>query len=129
MRLRVYSNIKLATSDPAETAEKIYNYLGPAIPDWTAWGLLRPGLLTKRLVIDVCNLWRAEKRKQLVIYDRPQIRGKWIFFDYLFSKIAAANPIIKCLTNIGLAKYGKRATVRREDIELCLLYTSPSPRD
>jgi len=107
MRLRVYSNIKPATSDPAETAEKIYNYLGPAIPDWTAWGLLRPGLLTKRLVIDVCNLWKAEKRKQLVIYDRPQIRGKWIFFDYLFSKIAAANPIIKCLTNIGLAKYGK----------------------
>jgi len=107
MRLRIYFNIKASTTDPAELAEKIHNYLGPAVVDWTGWGLLRPGLLTKHLVIDVCNLWKAEKRKHLVIYDRPQLRGNWIFFDYLFSKITAANPIIRCLTNIGLAKYGK----------------------
>jgi len=107
MKLRIYTNIKPAKADPAEIIDKIYNFLGPAVVDWTGWGLLRPGLLTRRLVIDVCKMWRAEKRKKLVIHDRPQIRGKWIFFDYLFSKVTTTNPIIKCLANVGLAKYGK----------------------
>jgi hypothetical protein len=109
MRLRIYSNIKpsMSSSDSAELIEKIYNYLGPSVVDFSGWGLLRPGLLTKRLVLDVCNIWRAERRKELVIYDRPQLRGEWIFFDYLFSKVTSANPIIKCLTSIGLAKYGE----------------------
>jgi len=35
------------------------------------------------------------------------LRGNWIFFDYLFSKTAAVNPIIKCLTSMGLTKYGE----------------------
>ena len=107
MKLRIYTNIKPIETDPVEAREKLYNYLGPAVIDWTGWGLLRPGLLTRRLVIDVCDLWRAEKRKQIVIHDRPQLRGTWIFFDYLFSKVTATNPIIKCLANIGLAKYGR----------------------
>ncbi len=109
MRLRIYTNIipETPTTDPAELAEKIYNYLGPSVVDSTGWGLLRPGLLTKRLVIDVCSLWKAERRKDLLIYDRPQIRGEWLFFDYLFSKTTSINPIIKCLTTVGLAKYGE----------------------
>jgi hypothetical protein len=109
MRLRIYTNIVSETSitDPAELVEKIHNFLGPAVIDFTGWGLLRPGLLSKRLIIDVCNVWKAEKRKDLAIYDRPQIRGEWIFFDYLFSKSTSTNPIIKCLTTVGLAKYGE----------------------
>lgn len=109
MKLRIYTNItpEKPITDPAELAERIYNYLGPSVVDFAGWGLLRPGLLTKRLIIDVCSLWKAERRKGLTIYDRPQIRGEWLFFDYLFSKTTSTNPIIKCLTTIGLAKYGE----------------------
>jgi hypothetical protein len=31
----------------------------------------------------------------------------WIFFDYLFSKTASINPLIKCLATAGLTKYGE----------------------
>jgi len=109
MKLRIYYNINpnFSLNDPSELIERLYDYLGPSIVDYSGWGLLRPGLLTKRLVLDVCNIWKAERKKELIIYDKPQLRGEWIFFDYLFSKVTSVNPIIKCLTNIGLAKYGK----------------------
>ena len=109
MRLRAYTNIKpdVTFSNPADIADRFYDYIGPAVVDRSGWGLLRLGILTRRLVSDVCNLWRAEKSKELVLYERPRIRGSWIFFDYLFTKATSANPIIKCLTNLGLAKYGE----------------------
>jgi hypothetical protein len=58
------------------------------------------------LITNVCNIWRAERKKQFIT-DRPQISGEWIFFDYLFSKTASINPIIKCLATAGLTKYGE----------------------
>jgi len=109
MKLRAYVNIKPheTLGNPADIADRLYDYIGPAVPDRSGWGLLRPGILTRRLVTEVCNLWRAERSQELVVQDRPQIRGSWIFFDYFFTKATAANPIIKCLTNLGLAKYGE----------------------
>jgi len=109
MKLRIYTGLmpEKPVEDPAELAERIFNYLGPSVVDSTGWGLLRPGLLTKQLVIDVCRIWKAERRKDILVHDRPQIRGEWLFFDYLFSKTTSINPIIKCLTAVGLAKYGE----------------------
>jgi hypothetical protein len=108
MKVRIYTIEIPAISmiNKMELAEKIYDYLGPAVIDFTGWGLLRPGLLNKRLIINVCNIWRAERKKEFIT-DRPQISGEWIFFDYLFSKTASINPIIKCLTAAGLTKYGE----------------------
>ncbi|MEM4474194.1 MAG: hypothetical protein QXY75_04360 [Candidatus Bathyarchaeia archaeon] len=109
MRLRIYTNLtpEKPIDDPADLSEKIFNYLGPSVIDFTGWGLLRPGLLSKHLITEVCRIWRAERRRELMIYERPQMRGEWLFFDYLFSKPTAVNPIIKCLTAAGLAKYGE----------------------
>jgi hypothetical protein len=68
---------------------------------------MRPGILTRGLVEEVSLLWGVRSDRKLALRDRPQLRGNWIFLDYLFSKATSANPIIKCLTNIGLAKYGE----------------------
>lgn len=60
MRLRICTNItpEKPITNSAELAEKIYNYIGLSLSvvDSTGWGLLRLGLLTKRLIIDVCRL-------------------------------------------------------------------------
>jgi hypothetical protein len=83
MKVRIYLIEIPETSaiNKMELAEKIYDYLGPAAIDFTGWGLLRPGFLNKRLIINVCNIWRAERKKEFII-DRPQISGEWIFFGY-----------------------------------------------
>jgi len=109
MRLRAYTNLKpdAALSDPADLLDRLYDSFGPAVVDRSGWGLLRPGIITRRLVADVCILWKARRDKEPALHDRPQLRGNWVFFDYLFSKATSANPIIKCLTSVGLAKYGE----------------------
>ena len=109
MKLRAYVNIKPDPSlgDPPNLAERLYWFLGPAVPDRSGWSLMRPGLLTTKLVNEVCRLWKAPRNKRRIIRDMPQIRGDWIFFDYLFSKTVTTNPIIKCLSNMGLIKYGE----------------------
>jgi hypothetical protein len=109
MKLRVYTNLipNEPINDALELVEKIFNYFGPAVVDFSGWGLLRPGLLTKQLVSNVSNIWKAERTKELAVYDRPQLRGDWVFFDYLFSKPASINSIVKCLKSVGLIKYGE----------------------
>jgi len=92
--------------DIKAVSERLYELLGPAIADRSGWGLLRPGLLNRDLVKDVCKNWRA-KVKIHEIYVYPQIQGNWIFFDYLFSKSTTINPLIKCLSSLGIAKYGE----------------------
>lgn len=114
LMLRIYTNVKpAALNDPDDITKRIYDYIGPAIVDRSGWGLLRPGILTGRLVNDVCNAWGAkgvtEILTQLPISDSQGSVDKknWIFFDYLFTKPISANPIIRCLTNLGLAEYGE----------------------
>ncbi|MGB9760436.1 MAG: protein NO VEIN domain-containing protein [Thermoproteota archaeon] len=107
MKLRIYTIPSAPLNDASEIVEKIFNYLGPALVDSTGWGLLRPGLLTRQLVNNVSGIWKAERTKELAIYDRPQLRGDWIFFDYLFSKPTSINSIVKCLKSLGLIRYGE----------------------
>lgn len=108
MRLRIYVRIKpdLSKYDIKSICKRLYELLGPAVVDKSGWGLLRPGLLNLDLVISVCRTWQA-KSKASRIYMRPQIQGDWIIFDYLFSKGTTINPLIKCLSSLGLAKYGE----------------------
>jgi hypothetical protein len=91
-------------SDLAIRLEKL---LGPAIPDRSAWALERPGLVGLRIVEEACRTWGIARPSTIEMPRRPYIMGSWIVFDYLFSKTAKANPLITCLTSLGVAKYGR----------------------
>lgn len=105
MRLRAYIDLRAhqSFSDSATVADRICEYLGPAIIDRSGWGLLRPGILTRKLIEDARKSWG--QRGSLDIPDRPQVSGNWIFFDYLFAKATTVNPIIRSLAKLGLMKY------------------------
>ena len=108
MKLRIYCGIKPSPpyDDPAELIDRIHNLLGPAVVDRSGWALLRPGLLSPRLVLDVCRAWRV-KRSYCSVYGRPQLMGRWVVFDYLFAKGTMTNPVVRCLANMGLVRYDK----------------------
>jgi hypothetical protein len=89
-----------------EIATRVGRLLGPALPDRQAWALERPGILGPVLVNTACRSWRIPQ-PGLEVPGRPSIMGSWIVFDYLFSKMAKANPLITCLTTLGIAKYGR----------------------
>jgi hypothetical protein len=108
LNVKMYSGIKpgISYSDLYELAARLERLLGPAIPDGSAWGLERPGLVGLKVVEAVYRTWRVP-RPSVEVPWRPRLMGPWIVFDYLFSKTAKANPLITCLTSLGLAKYGK----------------------
>lgn len=108
LNMRIYADVKpqISPLNPVEIADKIFNLLGPAIPDFSGWGLLRPGLLNLRLISEACRRWGAE-RKMREISERPVMKGEWIIFDYIFSKTMKANPLITCLKSMGIVKYGE----------------------
>jgi hypothetical protein len=106
--VRIYKVGKPAIehSSLLEIATRICRLLGPALPDRQAWELERPGILGAVLVNTACRSWRIPQ-PSLEVSGRPSIMGSWIVFDYLFSKTAKANPLITCLTALGVAKYGR----------------------
>lgn len=108
LNIRMYVDVKPQASsmNPAEIVDKLCKLLGPAVSDFSGWGLLRPGLLNLRLVSEACRKWSAE-RKMREISERPIVKGEWIMFDYIFSKIMKTNPLITCLKSMGIVKYGE----------------------
>ena len=102
--------------------KRLYELLGPAVIDRSGWGLLRPGLLNRDLLLNTQRIWRAKVSKIHEIYRYPQVRGNWIFFDYLFSKPTTINPLIKCLTSLGIARYGEIKVPNTYFVTVCLNY-------
>ena len=102
MRVKLYIDVLPHKRELNHVADVILNYLGPAVPDRSGWGLMRPGLLTPTLVRGVCLLWGAKPRE--VPPSGIQLRGDWVIFDYLFSRPVMASPVGRCLDALGLAR-------------------------
>ena len=91
--------------DLSRLRERIFKLLGPAIPDASGWGLLRPGILSPYLLNRIPRELRIGELEGLL--GGVKIDRDWIIFDYLFSKAAKVNPLASCLKSLGLAKYGE----------------------
>jgi hypothetical protein len=111
LNIKMYVNVKpnVKYDNLLDLAMRIERLLGPAIPDESAWGLDRPGLVGPEAINRAHNIWRIHNT---YVSEKIRLMGSWIVFDYLFSKIAKANPLITCLTLLGLAKYEKRVILK-----------------
>jgi len=106
LNLRIYTGLKPQNSlDLPRLKDRVFKLLGPAIPDASGWGLLRPGILSSYIVNRIPREWRTRVLEELL--EGVKIDGSWIVFDYLFSKTAKVNPLSSCLKSLGLVKYGE----------------------
>ena len=106
LNLRMYVGLEPKSDlDLAGLRDRILKLLGPAIPDASSWGLLRPGILSSYIIHRIPREWRTRALEELL--GGVRIDGGWIIFDYLFSKAAKVNPLSSCLKSLGLIKYGE----------------------
>jgi hypothetical protein len=89
-----------------DVALRINNLLGPAVPEETAWGLQRPGLLSNQIISGIGKSWKARVIVK-TIPNMPQIMGSWIVFDYFLSKDVRVTPLVGRLRLLGIIEIQK----------------------